>query len=65
MDWFQLSKCFEERAHEVDLGVHGHLDKETRVMIMRDIAGAIQKMGFKEQKPFRIEKADNERAGDK
>ena len=47
MNWFQLAKCFEDRAYEIEIGVHKELDKAERMLFMRDIAGAIYKFAHK------------------
>lgn len=55
-DWYALAKSCEERAHEVDKGVHGYDEKEKRVLELQDLAAIFWKMGHKQEKPFEVVK---------
>ena len=63
MNWFILAKCFSEQANEVDRGTYSYDFKELRVLILRDISKALEKQGYKEQKPFRVEGKGQEGKG--
>ena len=54
MNLFQLAKAFEERAYEIEHGLHNELDKAERGLFMRDIAGAIYKYAHSQEKPFMV-----------